>query len=504
MNHSNSNHPSLFSAIAIGVSAVVGSGWLFASYYAAKFAGPISILSWIIGAGLSLILALLLAEISTMYQERGLFSRLLTISHNRDFGFILAISNWFAMVILIPSEAIATIQYASTIVPSITHLIFLNEQLTSIGISLVCLLIIIYGVINYWGIQFMAKANNLISSIKLVIPILTGLIIISCSFHTSNFYSYKNSFAPYGIINAFKAVTTCGIFYAFFGFSLITIFAKELKNPKKNIPIALVASVLICLVIYLILQVAFIGAMEPNNIMQNGWTNLQFTSPLAQLAILLGMNWLALILYCDSALSPSGTAIIYAGSGTRMLSAMAEDKQFPKFFSYIHQKYELSRNSLVFTIFLCCFLVLFFDNWQKIMIVVTVFQIISCLGIPIAFSKLRLSSPNKERIFKMPYGNFFSLFAFIIISYLLLQCGVNALLLSLLFHMIFFLVYCLSYYKFDLSKFIIAFKSSYSMFIYIAIIILMSYIEASIPELVFLIIFFVISIILFLMLVKQK
>lgn len=504
MNYSNSKHPSLFSAIAIGVSAVVGSGWLFASYYAAKFAGPISVLSWIIGAGLSLVLALLLAEISTMYQERGLFSRLLTISHNRDFGFILAISNWFAMVILIPSEAIATVQYASTIIPSVTHYVFFNEQLTIIGIILVCLLIIIYGIINYWGIQFMAKTNNIISTIKLIIPVLTGLIIINCNFHIENFYSYKSSFAPYGVINAFKAVTTCGIFYAFFGFSLITIFAKELKNPKKNIPIALVASVIICLIIYLILQIAFIGAMEPNNILQNGWTNLQFTSPLAQLAILLGMNWLALILYCDSALSPSGTAIIYAGSGTRMLSAMAEDKQFPKFFSTIHHKYELSRNSLIFTIFLCCFLVLFFDNWQKIMIVVTVFQIISCLGIPIAFSKLRISNPGKERVFKMPYGNFFSILAFTIISYLLLQCGVNALLLSLLFHIVFFLIYCVSYYKFNISKFITAFKSSYTMFFYIIMIILMSYIESLIPEQIFLIIFFIVSTILFFMLIRQK
>lgn len=97
------SQPSLFSAIAIGVGSIVGSGWLFASYYAAKFAGPISILSWIIGAVLSLALALLLAEVATIYQETGLFSRLLTITHNRDYGFIVASSNWFSMVSSIPS-----------------------------------------------------------------------------------------------------------------------------------------------------------------------------------------------------------------------------------------------------------------------------------------------------------------------------------------------------------------------------------------------------------------
>ena len=62
--------PNLFSAITIGVGSIIGSGWLFASYYAAKYAGPISILSWVIGAILALSLALLLAEIATMYQEK--------------------------------------------------------------------------------------------------------------------------------------------------------------------------------------------------------------------------------------------------------------------------------------------------------------------------------------------------------------------------------------------------------------------------------------------------
>lgn len=109
--------PNLFSAIAIGVGSIIGSGWLFASYYAAKYAGPISILSWIIGATLSLMLALLLAEVATMYQETGLFSRLLTITHNRDYGFIVASSNWFSMVSSIPSEAMATVQYLLLLSP---------------------------------------------------------------------------------------------------------------------------------------------------------------------------------------------------------------------------------------------------------------------------------------------------------------------------------------------------------------------------------------------------
>lgn len=466
--------PNLFSAITIGVGSIIGSGWLFACYYAAKFAGPSSILSWIIGAFIALILALLLAEVATMYQERGLLSRLLTITHNKDYGFIVAVSNWFAMIVLIPSEAEATVQYFSTFHPYLNRHLFVNGLLTKAGIAIVCLLIVVYGIINYWGIKSLAKTNNLISSIKLFIPGFTSLIIILTAFHPGNFTIYKNTFAPYGITNAFTAVVNCGIFYAFYGFSLITIFAKELKNPQKNIPIALVGSVLICLAIYLSLQISFIGAINPSTA-TNGWHLLNFTSPLAQLAGLLGLNWLAILLYCDATISPSGTAIIYVGSGTRMLSAMAEDKQFPSIFANLHPKHQISRSSLIFTILLCFSLVAFFDNWQKIMVVVTVFQLIACLAIPLAFTKLRLSKPKENRLFYMPLGKTSAFLAFVAITYLLAQTGFKAILFSLLLHVVFFIIYCNAQYKFRAKLTWYAFKSSWSMFAYLAILAIMGY-----------------------------
>ena len=81
---------SLFSATAIGISAIVGSGWLFASHLAAQVAGPLSLFSWFIGAALALVIALLLAEIASIYQETGLLSRLFSLTHNRDYGFLIA------------------------------------------------------------------------------------------------------------------------------------------------------------------------------------------------------------------------------------------------------------------------------------------------------------------------------------------------------------------------------------------------------------------------------
>jgi len=461
--------PNLFSAIAIGVGSIIGSGWLFASYYAAKYAGPISIFSWIIGAVLSLALALLLAEVATMYQETGLFSRLLTITHNRDYGFIVASSNWFSMVSSIPSEAMATVQYLATAFPAVDKIMFVKGDLTFTGILMVYVIIGIYGLLNYWGIKTLTKANNAITTIKMIVPAAVGLLFMYAAFHPANFTAYKGTIAPYGIGNAFTAVVTCGIFYAFYGFSMITVFAKELKNPSRNIPLALGGSVIACLIIYLILQISFLGAVDTNTIATNGWHSLNFTSPLADLAVILGINWLAMVLYVDAAISPSGTGILYMGSGTRMLNAMAEDHQMPSIFARINPKFFISRTSLIFTMLLCGILVIFFDNWQKIMIVVTVFQLISCLAVPIAFRALRKNQPEKYRAFKMPFGNAVSIFAYLVVSYLLIQCGLTAMLLSLGMHLLFFIVYCIAFYKLKPASTLFAFRSSWSLFAYLAV-----------------------------------
>lgn len=461
-----SKQPSLFSAIAIGVGCMVGSGWLFAAYYAAQYAGPASIISWVIGALLALMLALLLAEITTMYKERGLFSRLLSISHgNKDFGFIVAISNWLGLLIVIPSEATATVQYLSSTFPQFSNNFMQNGQLTSWGIGCVVFLVLIYGFVNYWGIRGLAKVNNIITTFKFIIPIITGILLIFVSFHSENFTAYKGSFAPYGTGHIFSAVVQSGIFYSFYGFSTIALFGAELKNPKKNIPLALVGSVAICLIIYLVLQVAFIGAL-PQDMVAKGWHQLHFTSPLSQLLLLVNLNVWSMILYVDSAISPSGTGIVYSGSATRMLTGMAKDGQMPLYFDKLHPIFNLSRRSLFASIAMSIIVVLFFRSWQSIMVMVTAVQLIACVAIPVAFTKLRISQPEKERLFRFKGGSVVSPLIYLLVMYLMIQAGTHALVASFIVNWGFFLAYAVSFYRGNVRLIIRAFLSTWTMLVY--------------------------------------
>lgn len=498
--------PNLFSAIALGVGSIIGSGWLFASYKAAKFAGPISIFSWVGGAVFALLIALLLAEIASMYhKETGLFARLLTISHNRDYGFVISSTNWLSAMMIIPAEAEATMQYLSTAVPALSDYLFTNNHFTLWGVFGTCVLMVLYGVLNYWGIKLLTRANNIITTIKLVVPAVTALIFFAASFSPSNFTVYHNTIAPYGYTRAFTAIVTCGIFYSFYGFSSITTFTKELKNPQRNIPLALGGSIIICLIIYLLLQISFIGAVNSNDVATNGWHSINFTSPLAQLAVLLGINWLALVMYADAAISPSGTGIIYAGSSARMLTGMAEDGQMPKIFAKEHDLHGISRLSISVTLVICILLVLCFDNWDKIMVVISVFFLLSCLSIPVAFVKLRKDKADLTRTFRMPLGLTVSFLVYTFISYLLIQCGTIALSVSLIFHLVLFLVYCTIYYK-KPSRMLRAFASSWAIFIYLAIMLFFGYLQekSKFDNPAMLSLFFLCIIINYIFLIRQK
>ena len=139
----------LCTLVLIGVGSIIGSGWLFAAYYASKDAGPASVISWIIGAILTLLMAMLLAEIASLYPITGLFGRLMVLSHNKDIGFVLAASNLISIVVLIPLEAESTVQYISTVFPHLTSYIFQNSEFTWIGTFVVSFFIIFYIIANF-------------------------------------------------------------------------------------------------------------------------------------------------------------------------------------------------------------------------------------------------------------------------------------------------------------------------------------------------------------------
>jgi amino acid transporter len=180
-----------------GLGSIIGSRWLFGAWKAAKIAGPAAIVAWVIGAVVILAIALTYAELGAMLPESGGMVRYARYSHGAMVGFVSAWANWIAIVSVIPIEAEASIQYMSTWPYQWAHSLFVNGSLQPSGLILSALLVIVYFMLNYWGVKLFARANSAITVFKFVIPGATILGLLLTGFHSENFGT-TSSFAPYG------------------------------------------------------------------------------------------------------------------------------------------------------------------------------------------------------------------------------------------------------------------------------------------------------------------
>ncbi|TNF69183.1 MAG: APC family permease [Gammaproteobacteria bacterium] len=414
----------LFSATAASVCCIIGSGWLFASYYAAKSAGPGgAYIAWILTALIISVMALVMAEVATMYPMRGVTTRMSALSHNKTFGIFFAFSNWMGIVAVIPTEAQASIQYLTSISHYAQTNWMANGSLTPEGLFIAFLLMIVYLFINFFGIKIFSYINNSMTVIKFFVPLFTAIVLIGSAFHPGNFTAYHNTWIPFGTGSIFTAIVAGGMIYAFNGFQIALSFASEIKKPERNLPLAMFFSIIICLVIYLLLQTSFIGAVNPQEVVTKGWANLNFNSPFVQLMIPLGLNIMVMILYADAVVSPSGTGIAYLGGTSRMLYSMASEGQMPKYFAKLDPKYYFSRRAMFFNFILASGLLLLFHSWAALMVLVTAFHVIGYMAAPISLVALRRSEPDKKRPFTVPYAHIVAPILFFVLTMLLVFVG---------------------------------------------------------------------------------
>ncbi len=407
----------LISATFLGVSSIIGSGWLFAPYKTAAIAGPGAIITWGVSGAVMLLLALCFAEVASLYPKRGLAAIIPALSHNKFFGFPFAIANWLGIVAVIGLEADATIQYLMNLTPQFKPYLYQNDQLTWAGNSFSIALVIFYCVVNYWGAVTLTKANNILAILKVIVPITASLIIISVAFHPTNFTLVNGSFLPYGAKSILGAILTTGIIISFNGFQSIVSFASEIKKPERTIPLALIISLLFCLAIYVLLQIAFIGAIPPE-MLAKGWHELEFSAPMIQLSVLLGLGLLTSIIYFGATIAPSGAGVAFVGTATRMFTAMSRNGQMPGTFDTSHPVYNISRRSLIANTVLAIVFLAMFRSWSQLAEFLSLFHVISYLPIPIALCVFRNAIVTRNYPFRLWGGRAIALLVFTVFTYL--------------------------------------------------------------------------------------
>ena len=391
-----------FALMLTGLGSIIGSGWLFGAARAAHIAGPAAVVAWIGGMIIILSIALSYAELGAMFPESGGMVRYARYSHGSMLGFIAAWSNWIAIVSVIPVEAEASIQYMSTWPYAWAHGLYVDHELTPLGLILAALLVIVYFLINYWGVALYAKANTIVTTFKLIVPALAAVALLYNGFHSENFTTaVPGGFAPYGWSAVMTAIATSGIVFSYNGFQTPINMAGEAINPGRSVPLGIIGSILLAAAVYIALQVAFIGALSPTDLI-NGWHGLDFSSPFAQLALALGLNWLVFLLYADAFVSPSGAGATYMASTTRMIYGMERNGTLPKIFGRVHPLYHIPRQAMWLNLAVSYVFLFFFRSWNGLAAVISVATVISYLTGPICVASLRRSAPELKRPLKLP------------------------------------------------------------------------------------------------------
>jgi amino acid transporter len=407
-----------------GLGSIIGSGWLFGAWRAAQLAGPGAVYAWIIGAVVILFVALTYAEQGAMFPESGGAVRYGHYSHGSLVGFVAGWAAWIAIVSVIPVEAEASVQYMSSWPWGWAQALYVHAangqgELTAGGLSISAVLVVVYFLLNFWSVKVFAGTNSAITFFKLIVPGATAIALMCTGFHWENFHIGIHGGAHVGNLAAIlTAVATSGIVFSYNGFQSPVNLAGEARNPGRSVPFAIFGSIALSTVVYLLLQVAFLGAVAPDHL-QEGWAALEYSSPFAQLALALNLNWLAILLYTDAFISPSGTGTTYTATTARMIYAMEVSGTIPEVFGRVHPRYGIPRPAMWFNLVVSFIFLFFFRGWGKLAAVISVATIITYLVVPISVMVLRRTAPDLHRPLRIPGLSVLAPLAFVMATLML-------------------------------------------------------------------------------------
>ncbi|MCU7215675.1 APC family permease [Pseudomonas sp. VE 196-7] len=410
---------SLIDLTFIGLGAIFGSGWLFAASHVSAIAGPAGIFSWLLGGFAVLLLGIVYCELGAALPRAGGVVRYPVYSHGPLLGYLMGFITLIAFSSLVAIEVVASRQYAAAWFPELTKVG--SSDPTVLGWFVQFGLLCLFFLLNYRSVKTFAMANNLVSVFKFIVPLLVIGVLFSF-FKPANFQMH--GFAPFGLSGIEMAVSAGGVIFAYLGLTPIISVASEVKNPQRTIPIALILSVLLSTAIYVLLQTAFLGGI-PTEMLANGWAGVakELALPYRDIALALGVGWLAYLVVADAVISPSGCGNIYMNATPRVIYGWAQTGTFFKIFTRIDEKSGIPRPALWLTFGLSVFWTLPFPSWEALINVVSAALVLSYAVAPVSVAALRRSAPGMPRPFRVKGMNVLGPVSFIIAALIVYWSG---------------------------------------------------------------------------------
>ena len=246
------------------------------------------------------------------------------------------------------------------------------------------------------GVKESARLNALMVSIKLV-TIAIFLIAAGGNINVTNW----SPFMPFGWFTRTPDGHSVGVlagaalvFFAYIGFDAVTTAAEEAKDPQRDLPVGILASLAICTVVYIVVAGVLTGVVS--------YKELNVASPVAHALQLLGHRWASgLVAVGVIAGLITVMLVLYYGL-TRILFAMARDGLMPPFFSNVNARTQTPVSNIVFVGLVCATFAGFvpLGELAELVNIGTLFAFVMvCVGVIV----LRVTQPALKRPFRTPW-----------------------------------------------------------------------------------------------------
>ena len=385
--------------VALGVGAIVGTGILTLIGVGAGKAGPAVILSFAIAGVICACAALAYAELATMIPASG---SAYTYSYT-VFGELIAWMIGVALILeytlVVSAVAVGWSGYAAGFLKSIgmglpDALIQGPELGGVINLPAIFIIWVVAGLLIA-GTRESATLNAILVVIKMAALALFIAVALPV-FNSAHF----DPFMPFGFPKSGEAGSEVGvmaaaaiIFFAFYGFDAIATAAEEAKNPSRDLAIGIVGSMLVCVLIYMIVAAAAIGAVA-----YTGFANSP--EPLALILREIGQPWAARVLGVSAVIALPTVILAFFYGQSRIFFTVARDGLLPQALARVSSRGTPVRITIFTAIVTSVFAGLI--PLTAIAALANAGTLTAFVAVCAAMLVLRRREPNRERKFRAP------------------------------------------------------------------------------------------------------